>query len=84
MPPDQSIIRVRDVIRRTGLGRTTIYRLEQKGEFPKRIKLTEGGYAVGWIEAEVDAWIHQLIRDAKNAERNPIANLATNGGNQES
>jgi prophage regulatory protein len=41
-----------------------IARLEAAGQFPKRIRL--GTARVGWIEAEVDEWLHQRIseRDA--------------------
>jgi predicted DNA-binding transcriptional regulator AlpA len=33
----------------------TIYRLEARGEFPRRRQLA--GNAIGWLESEVDAWI---------------------------
>ena len=46
----------------TGLSDTTIWRLEQAGEFPKRVRL--GGSACGWLQSEVNAW-----RDQKAAER---------------
>ncbi len=48
-------IRLRGVIEKTGLAKTTIYRLEQAGKFPKRFKL--GELASAWDEAEVDAWL---------------------------
>ena len=35
----------------TGLGRSTIYRMEADGQFPPRIKL--GMRAVGWLERDV-------------------------------
>lgn len=38
-----------------GLSRTTIWRLERDGLFPKRRLLT--GKIVGWDEAEIDEWI---------------------------
>lgn len=40
----------------TSLGRTTIYRLEAEGKFPKRISLSGDG-AVGWYLHEVEAWL---------------------------
>lgn len=39
----------------TGLSPSTYRRLELAGQFPKRIKLSKS--AVGWIEAEVLAWV---------------------------
>ena len=50
-----SILRMRDVIRMTGLSRSTIYLLIDRGEFPKQIRL--GARAVGWREADVLAWL---------------------------
>ena len=41
-----------------------IARLEQAGQFPKRIKL--GTNRVGWLESEVDDWLQGRI-----AERTP-------------
>ncbi len=40
----------------TGLSRTTIWRLESRGEFPRRRRLT--GNTVAWIEEEVLEWIN--------------------------
>ena len=57
----RSIIRKPEVVRRTGLSYSTIWRLEQTGDFPARIRLTEAG-AVGWVETEVDRWIHGRVR----------------------
>jgi prophage regulatory protein len=55
------ILRRPDVEKRTGLSRSSIYAYMEKGEFPKPIKLgTEGG-TVGWLEHEINAWIHDAI-----------------------
>ena len=50
-----TLIRRPEVTRRTGLSRTTIYRLVQAGEFPAPRQL--GARAVAWIDSEVDGWI---------------------------
>jgi prophage regulatory protein len=39
----------------TGLSPTTIWRLERRGEFPPRRKLTS--MAVGWLRLEIDEWV---------------------------
>ncbi len=52
--PDR-IIRSKEVQNKTGLSRTTIWRLERKGEFPARIPLSAG--SVGWRLGEVEEWI---------------------------
>jgi prophage regulatory protein len=59
----RSIIRKPEVLKRTGLSDTTIWRLEKVGDFPKRVQLTDAG-SVGWVEAEVDRWIHDRVRGA--------------------
>ena len=52
--PDR-IIRAKEVQNITGLSRTTLWRLEQKDAFPKRVSL--GGQSVGWKLSEVQDWI---------------------------
>ncbi len=44
-----------------GLSRTTIWRLERDGLFPKRRLLT--GKIVAWDEAEVDEWIKSRAQE---------------------
>jgi prophage regulatory protein len=44
-----------------GLSRTTIWRLEREGLFPKRRLLT--GKIVAWDEAEIDDWIKSRSQD---------------------
>lgn len=44
------------------LGDTTIYEMEQRGEFPRRFYLT--ARCVVWYLAEVEAWIEQRRRDS--------------------
>lgn len=47
-------LRLPEVKAEIGLSRTTIYRLEEKGEFPKRGHLS--ARAVGWWSDDVDRW----------------------------
>ena len=49
------IIRSEEVQELTGLGRTTLWRYENKGQFPRRVSL--GGNTVGWKMSEVQNWI---------------------------
>jgi prophage regulatory protein len=53
------MIRFPDVRNRTGLSRSTIWRLERQGEFPKHRRISPN--AVAWIEHEVDAWIRRRM-----------------------
>jgi prophage regulatory protein len=49
------ILRLKDVIEKTGLARSTIYKYVDAGTFPNPIPL--GGRSVGWVDAEVHEWI---------------------------
>lgn len=48
-------IRFGSLAEMVGLSRTTIYRLEQQGQFPKRVKL--GSNSVAWRQSEVLNWM---------------------------
>ncbi len=50
-----NILRLPAVCRITGLRRSTIYRMQARGQFPQRVKI--GARAVGWIEREVREWL---------------------------
>lgn len=52
---DVRIIRKPRVTEITGLSPSTVRRLEMARQFPKRLKLSKS--AVGWVEAEVLAWV---------------------------
>ena len=54
------MLRLAQVIDATGLGKTTIYELQAEGTFPKRVKITS--HSVGWVEAEVQAWLASRIK----------------------
>ena len=41
----------------TGLSRTTIWRLENKGQFPRKVTLSAN--SVGWRLSEVREWVKQ-------------------------
>lgn len=53
----QKILRLRDVVERTGLSRSSIYLKASQGQFPSPFKLGVGARASGWLEAQVDDWI---------------------------
>jgi prophage regulatory protein len=48
----------REVSRFTGLSRTTIWRLEARGDFPARRQVTDG--RVAWVADEVRTWARSL------------------------
>jgi prophage regulatory protein len=54
------ILRENEVRSRTGLSRTTRWRLERQGTFPLRRRLSAN--TVGWVEAEIDEWVTRLAK----------------------
>lgn len=62
------IIRLKDVMATTGLGRSSIYKYAQEDSFPKPVSL--GGRSSGWIQDEVEEWVIEKIaqRDEKLRE----------------
>lgn len=54
-----ALLRIRDVVARTGLARSTVYRLAAKGEFPAPIRLL--GRNTAFPSNLVDKWITQQI-----------------------
>ncbi|WBO20693.1 helix-turn-helix transcriptional regulator [Sphingomonas abietis] len=53
-PPDH-ILRIRAVLDRTGLTRSTVYRKMEAGTFPRQIAISTR--CVGWREAAVGEWL---------------------------
>jgi predicted DNA-binding transcriptional regulator AlpA len=56
----KKILKPEEAMNRTGLSRATIWRLEKKGDFPKRVQISEG--RVGWYSDEVDEFIESRPR----------------------
>ena len=50
----------------TGLGRSTIYRLQADQQFPQSIKL--GIRAVGWLEREVQEWLAERVASSRDKQ----------------
>ena len=59
----QRILRLPEVIRCTGLSRSSIYLRMANHEFPESISL--GGRAVGWLELEIAEWISDRIQQTR-------------------
>jgi prophage regulatory protein len=52
--PDR-IIRLKTVLSRTGLSRSTIYRKIAEGTFPAQFKISTNG--AGWRESDINRWV---------------------------
>ena len=51
------LIRLKDLQKRIGLCKASIYQLIAQDLFPRPVKLTPSGRAVGWRTADIDGWI---------------------------
>jgi len=49
------ILNAKQLVNKIGLSRTTIWRMENRGEFPKRIALSPR--RIGWIVEEIEEWL---------------------------
>ena len=61
-----AILRLQEVIRLTGLSRSSIHRLEASGLFPKRRLI--GRRAVGWVSDDVHAFIQSRAEVTVNCK----------------
>jgi len=52
--PDR-ILRIKVVLDRTGLSRSTLYRKIERGHFPRQVKISER--CAGWRESAVREWL---------------------------
>ena len=60
---ETEIIRIKDIIKITGLSRTSIWRYIRKGSFPEPVALGgPGSRAVGWHASEVREWLDSRPR----------------------
>ncbi|HDT2318264.1 TPA: AlpA family phage regulatory protein [Klebsiella aerogenes] len=64
---NKMLINRRTLLKMIPLSDRTIYNLEQRDEFPKRIVLTSR--SVAWDLAEVENWIEEKRRSALKAAR---------------
>lgn len=55
--PDR-LLKIDEVKRRVGLGKTMIYRLIQDGKFPAPYKISP--FAARWSNQEIVAWIEEV------------------------
>ena len=50
------ILRAHEVQQIVGISRSTIWRLERKGQFPARLPLGTG--SVGWLKSDIESWVN--------------------------
>ena len=57
MKEKDSLVRWRQVHQIVGISRTSVWRLEREGQFPKRRHISKR--AVGWSEKEIQKWLKE-------------------------
>ncbi len=58
--PPTRLLRFPAVRERTGLSRSTIWRLERRGDFPQHRRISAN--VVAWVETEVAGWIQSRVK----------------------
>jgi len=66
MIPPIRMLRLPEVIRKTGLSRSQIYRLIDMGSFPGQVHLAERTAA--WIETEIEQWLLERINRTRGTD----------------
>jgi prophage regulatory protein len=65
MPAPDKILRLRTVLERAGLSRSTIYRKIEEGTFPRQVRISE--HCCGWRESDLSRWIGDPQGYAQNS-----------------
>lgn len=61
-------LRLKEVIFRSGLGRSSIYKLVSEGKFPPPVAI--GERSIGWVESEFENWFElKLAKRASTSKR---------------
>jgi prophage regulatory protein len=59
MHQSDRIIRLKTVLSRTGLSRSTIYRKIAEGTFPAQLQISTNG--TGWHESDINRWVENPV-----------------------
>lgn len=60
---DDPILRLGDVVKQTGLSKSSLYRMMKEEKFPQPIRLTE--YATGWLLSDICQWKRERIEASR-------------------
>jgi prophage regulatory protein len=55
------LLRLKQVMDITGLGRSSIYNYMKDGTFPKQVKITANLSA--WVDSEIEEWVKHKIKE---------------------
>ena len=57
------LLRMAELTQKVGLCSSQIYKLIQDDRFPEQVKVY--GRVSVWVEAEIDAWIDERVRESR-------------------
>lgn len=63
MGAEMQLLRLPDVLRQTGVSRSSIYARIRAGQFPRPIAL--GPRTSAWLATDVTAWIEQKVNESR-------------------
>ena len=75
MPTPDCIIRLKTVLARTSLSRSTIYRKIADGTFPAQLRISVNG--AGWRESDVDRWVEDSAGWRLEREESSLHRMGT-------
>lgn len=55
MESSTQIIRRKELSNQLGISEVSLWRMEKRGELPKRVQISER--AVGWLKSDIEAWL---------------------------
>jgi len=55
---DRQIVRIKTVMKMTGISRPQLYQMVKRGEFPSQIRLSKR--SAGWFKHEIESWMDSL------------------------
>lgn len=61
-------LRLKEVMRITGLGRNTIYTRMRDGTFPRQVHL--GPKSVAWLQSTISEWMSSVAEGTLSVEKN--------------
>ena len=70
------ILRLPETEQKVGLKETQIRQKVAEGTFPKPVKLSASGRAIGWLENELEAYLDELIAARERGYTPSAAELA--------
>jgi len=59
-----NMLRLKDVMTKTGLSRSSVYKYIAEGKFPKPVHL--GERTVAWVESEIEEWLMTKLAEREN------------------